>query len=55
MSNPKESGPADDLDSGVQKPSLVEFLLGGPKLSDADAALLAERNRDSGREVEVLK
>jgi antitoxin Phd len=35
------------------KPSVVDFLLGGSKLSDADAELLADRARDTGRETEL--
>jgi hypothetical protein len=54
MSNAaRESGAADDLVFRAQKPSVVDFLLGGPKLSDADADLLADRNKDFGRAVKT--
>jgi prevent-host-death family protein len=36
----------------ADKPSLVDWLLGGPKLSDKDARSLAKRPKDFGREVE---
>lgn len=35
------------------RPSVVDFLLDGPKLSDADADLLAARAKDTGREIEL--
>jgi len=33
-------------------PSLKEFLLSGPKLSDADVDQMVERSRDEGRDIE---
>jgi hypothetical protein len=33
-------------------PSLKEFLLSGPKLSDADVDQMVERSHDAGRDIE---
>jgi len=37
----------------ADRPSLVDYLLAGPKLDDAVVALLNERSQDIGREIEL--
>jgi prevent-host-death family protein len=36
-----------------KRPSFVEHLLGGPKLSDEEADLLCQRSKDTGRDIDL--
>jgi len=37
----------------ANRPSLVEYLLAGPKLDDAAVSVLTERAQDTGREIDL--
>jgi len=37
----------------ANQPSLIDYLLAGPKLDDGTVALINDRSRDTGREIDV--